>query len=156
MDRLFAKLGRPPYQLDHVTSLREECRLLASAMEAGHAVERDAALEMFNMTEQMTYLIMFDRPDVFPQILIAEAVQQQTRFGRSNTANTHKEDEEPLHSFASETMQYGQILLAFLKLPESSQEIFQQCNWTFERMLRNEKPPHGRQTTVATEVTEAR
>lgn len=129
-DLFAAKFGKPPYQLDDVEWLRNECRTLVGALEAGHTVERDSALTMFELMEHMAYFMSFHSRDVFPSALYSSENQ-------SLSDDVPHEILASLEPLVRETLQCRDRVIELLELPQSSGGICKTCNWTMARMLRS-------------------
>lgn len=136
MERLFEKIGRPPYAVDQVTILRDECRELMHCMIAGQTVDKNVAVEMFDSMDQMTIIT-----HLWGMYRGAQADKQE---GNDEVAqNEPHESTSALEALVTETMEYRQVLLDYLGVPQPSKDLCRQCSWTLSKLLRAPKPPRG-------------
>lgn len=140
-ENLVAKIGEPPYQLEHMYRLLHECQALMCALEGGHVVERDSVLTMFGIMEVMANFVVI-QPGAIHSLYSYKPYASVLCNDMSDY-----ELEEGLYcpvSFVRETLRCRQTVIEFLKLPDSSRGICQECNWTLVRMLRSERPVESR------------
>lgn len=142
MESLRAMIGKSPYLLprEYVKSLRDECRTMISALEAGHDVDQDFVLPMFKTMEFVANILIF-HPESIDSIIFTSEDERRNDLGFTS-------DDELSHdleiSFVSETLRCRRNLIEFLHLPTSSGGVCRACNWTLTRALRSEDRVAGR------------
>jgi hypothetical protein len=139
MDKLRARLGRPPFTLAQFYSLQKEWTSIMGNIASGDQFDQTGAVDMIEIMEALASQMDFDVHLTFPELRDKRNQASDGLPWGNWSALLRRDLHEDFFSLLRSILEMKEMLFKALELPESCKPvadcaaICQYCNWIISR-----------------------